>query len=148
MGIGTGRVDDDEIVGLLDHGQDVDETGKFDGFVVVELLGRAARHAMMLGQGKGDPRPLGPGTPVIDVTGEALLPQVEVDRGDALPEIQQRDRDVHGESGLSRAPFLIAEHNDMRRGRPPATRLHQHDLPSFNSSPSLLLVQNQAGMCG
>jgi hypothetical protein len=127
--VDAGCVDNNEIVGLLDHGQDIDKPGKLDGLVLVEFLGRAAWHAVMFRQEKRETGPFRPGAAVLNVAGETLLPQVEIDRGDALPEIQQSDRDVHGEGGLPRASLLVAKHDDVRGGLRPATRLHQHDYP-------------------
>jgi hypothetical protein len=54
---------------------------------------------------------LGPSFPVLDVMGEAFLARVEVDRGDPLTRFQQRNRDMHRDSGFSRAALLVAENN-------------------------------------
>ena len=126
----AGGIDDDEIVGLLDGGERVDEAGEFDRLVVVELLSRAARDAVMLRRGKRAAGVLGPDAPVLDVLGEALLPQIEIDGGDPLPEIHQGDGDMHGERRLSCTALLIAEHYDMRGFPPHPARLHQHHLTS------------------
>jgi hypothetical protein len=56
----------------------------------------------------------GPGAPVLDVVGEALLAAVEIDGGDALPCLEQRHRDMHCGGRLARTALLIAEHHDMR----------------------------------
>jgi len=45
VGIGTRRVDDDEVVALLDRGDRIGELGGFDRLVVVELEGCSARDA-------------------------------------------------------------------------------------------------------
>jgi hypothetical protein len=60
---------------------------------------------MMVGQYELAAGTLGPGAPVFDVAGKTLLSQVEIDRGDALPEIQEGDGDVHGECGLFPRPL-------------------------------------------
>ncbi len=91
----TRRIDNDEIVGVFDR---VDRGGKIvelRRFVVRDQRAVAARHAIMRRQFKIEPGMLRPGLTVFDVMGEALLARVEVDGGDPLPSLQQRDRDVH-----------------------------------------------------
>ena len=51
---------------------------------------------------------------VLDVMREGLLARVEIDGGDALPGLEQRDRDVHRGGRFARAALLVAEHDDMR----------------------------------
>ena len=67
-----------------------------------------------------------PGAPVVDVAGEALLPAIEVDGGDALAGFHQGDGDMQGGGGFARTALLVAQHNDMRRAGLPLTSLHQH----------------------
>jgi hypothetical protein len=55
-----------------------------------------------------------PGASVVDVTGEALLAAIEVDGGDALASLQQRNGDMQGSGGFPRAPLFIAWNNDVR----------------------------------
>jgi hypothetical protein len=57
----------------------------------------------------------GPGPPVFDVTGQAGLSGIEVDRGDLLSGPQQRERDVHGDRGFAGAAFFISDHDHVRR---------------------------------
>ena len=47
VAVGAGRVDDDEVVGVLDRCHRLGEGGKFDALVVVELetSGRAPRRS-------------------------------------------------------------------------------------------------------
>ena len=59
--------------------------------------------------------------------GEALLARIEIDRGDALAGLQQRDSDMHGRGRFARAAFFVAKDDDMRRRRPANISLHQHD---------------------
>jgi hypothetical protein len=54
---------------------------------------------------------LGPGFPVLDVMSEALLSRIEVDRGDALAGLQQRDRDMHRDRRFSGPTLFVAEYN-------------------------------------
>jgi hypothetical protein len=64
--------------------------------------------------------------PVVDIVGEALLPAVQVDGGDALACLHQGHSDMQGGGRFARTALLIAEHNDVRRARLPLGRLHQH----------------------
>jgi hypothetical protein len=57
---------------------------------------------------------------------EAFLPQIEIERGDALAEAQQCDRDMHRDGRFADAALFVSEHNDVRRSGPQRTRLHQH----------------------
>ena len=63
---------------------------------------------------------------VLDVMGEASLAGIEIDGGDALAGLQQRDSDMHGRGRLSRSAFFVAKDDDMRRERLANIRLHQH----------------------
>jgi hypothetical protein len=42
---------------------------------------------------------------------EALLSRIEVDRGDALAGLQQRDRDMHRDRRFSGPTLFVAEYN-------------------------------------
>src|SRR5213075_1479834 len=57
------------------------------------------------------PRPI---ATVLDVTRKAFLPAVEVDCGHTLAGLQQCDYDVDRNRRLARAPFLVADYDDMR----------------------------------
>ena len=81
------------------------------GFVVRDERALGALDAVMRRQFEIEPGVLGPGFAVLDVMGEAFLPRVEVDRGDALPGLQQRDRDMHRDRGFSRPTLFVAENN-------------------------------------
>ena len=85
----------------------------------------------------------GPGAPILDVVGEALLPRVEIDGGDPLPDIHQGDGDVHGGGRFARAALLVAEHDDVRGRRPSRARLNQHDATSPWAIPIPRTVRNQ-----
>jgi hypothetical protein len=74
-----------------------------------------------------------PGAPVVDVAGEALLPTVEINGGDALARLQQSDRNVQRGGRFTRTTLLIAEHNHVRRAGLSLGTLHQH-----SSSPKLI----------
>ena len=82
-------------MGVLDRRDGFRKAGKFNRVVLLELERRALRDAKMNRDLQVEARALGPGAPVIDVVGEALLARVEVDRGDPLASLQQRDRDMH-----------------------------------------------------
>jgi hypothetical protein len=119
--------------------------GKLDGLVLVELLSRSARDAVVIGDREVLAPTLRPGAPVLDVIGEASLPQIEVDGGDPLSERHQGGGDVHGNGGLARTSLFVPEHDDVRGRRPPAIRLHQHDIPSPKADP---LVSFPGGAVG
>ena len=67
--------------------------------------------AVVRGQFEIEPGVLGPGVAVLEIMGEAFLPRVEVDRGDALPDLQQRERDMHRDRGFARPTLFVAEDN-------------------------------------
>ena len=113
VAVGARRVDDDEIVRVLDRGDGVGEAGEFLRLVLVDLEAVAARDAEMRRQFESELRPLRPGAPVADVMGEAALARVEVDGGDALASLHQRDRDMHRGGRFARAALLVAEHDHM-----------------------------------
>ncbi len=46
---------------------------------------------------------------------EAALPRIKVDCRHPLARLQQRDRDMHGGGGLSRATFLVADDDNVSR---------------------------------
>jgi hypothetical protein len=133
MGVGSRRVDDDEIVGLLDRRDRIGELSGFDRLVLVVLDGRSAADAGMSRNLQIAAGALGPIAPKLDVTGEALLARVEIDAGDALPGIHQGGRDMHRQCRFAGAPFFIAEHDDVRGYRPPRTPWYGHDATSLAS---------------
>jgi hypothetical protein len=75
----------------------------------------------------GMPRPA---APVGDIVGGALLAGIEVDGGDPLPHVQERDSNVHGGGRFPRAALLVADHDHMRGRRYSRARLNQHDATS------------------
>jgi hypothetical protein len=48
------------------------------------------------------------GASVVDVTGKALLAAVEVDGGDALSGLQQRNGDMESNGGFARTTLFVA----------------------------------------
>ena len=96
-----------------------------ESLVVGDLHGLAELDAAMHRQLEIEAGAARPGGTVADVAGKALLAAVEVDGGDALAGLQQRDSDVQGGGGLARAALLVAEHDDMRRAGLALTSLHQ-----------------------
>ena len=73
VGVRTRRIDDDEIVGLLDRAHRLGESGEFLLLDFVEPHAEAARDAKMHGDVERRAGALGPGAPVLDVMGEAFL---------------------------------------------------------------------------
>jgi hypothetical protein len=129
----SGGIDHDEVVVLLGRRERVDEAGELDGLVVLQVLRRAARDTEMLGDGELAAGMLRPSAPVLDVMRQGLLPQVEIDAGNPLAKIHQRDGDMHGDRGFSRTAFLVPQHHDVCGCRPPSARLHQHYATSRRS---------------
>ena len=91
----TRRIDNDEIMGVFDRVDRGGEIVELRRFVVRDQRAVGARYAVMRRQFEIEPGMLRPGLTVFDVMGEALLARVEVDRGDPLASLQQRDRDMH-----------------------------------------------------
>jgi uncharacterized protein YheU (UPF0270 family) len=52
---------------------------------------------------------------MLNVMRERLVLRIEIDSGDALSAIEQRDRDMHRDRRLARAVLVASEHNDVRR---------------------------------
>src|ERR1019366_149614 len=104
----------------------IHELLKFGRFIVGDLHGVAELDAAMHRDFEIEAGAACPGAPVVDVTGEALLPAIEIDGGDALTGFHQGNGDMQGGGGLARTALLIAQHNDMSRARLPLTSLHQH----------------------
>jgi hypothetical protein len=48
------------------------------------------------------------------------LVQVQIERGDALSSLKQRDNYVHGKRGFATAALLVSYDDDVRRRRRPA----------------------------
>src|SRR5262249_36413448 len=78
------RIDHDKVVRPLDRGNRVGKAGEFDCLVFIEPERRPARDAKVRRQPEVEPRLRGPGTAVLDVVGEALLPWVEGEGGGPL----------------------------------------------------------------
>jgi hypothetical protein len=130
VAVGRRGVDDDEVVGVLDGGDGLGEVGELDRLVVLDLGTLGARNVIVRGDFQRQAGPFGPGPPVLHVVGEALLPAVEVDRGDALAGLQQSDHDMHARGRLARSPLFVAEHDDVRGPGVSDRRLEQHDTKS------------------
>src|SRR6266567_5368502 len=77
--------------------------------------------------------PLGPAAPIFHVVGEGLLPRVEVDGGDPLPEIHQGDGKMHRKGRFSGAALFVADHDDMRGKGSSRAHLHQHAIYSLRT---------------
>ena len=127
VGIVTRRIDDDEIVGLLDRADGLGKGREFLGFNFVEPHAEAAGDAIMRRDVELDARAPRPIAAIFDVMSEAFLPRIEIYGGDALAGLQQRDGDMHGRRRFAGAAFFIAKDDDMRRRRPADISLHQHD---------------------
>ena len=129
----AGRIDDDEIMGVLDRVDGGGEVVELGRLVVGDERAIRARDAIMRRHFELEAGVLGPGAAVVDVVREALLARVEIDGGDALAGFQQRDRDMHRDRGLARAAFFVAEYDAIGRARPHAS-LNRHGHPSRNQA--------------
>jgi hypothetical protein len=112
---------------LLDRRERVHEGRELDRFIVLQVLRGAAGDTKMRRNPEAASGVLGPYPPVLDVMGQRLLSQVEVDGGHPLAEIHQPHGDMHGDGGLPRTALLVAHDDDVRRCRPLPARLHQHE---------------------
>jgi hypothetical protein len=84
IGVVTGRVDHHHVVAVLDGADSGREIGEFARLVGFDRRAIGALDAIMRRQLELDAPALGPGSAVLDVMSEALLPRVEIDGGDAL----------------------------------------------------------------
>src|SRR5262249_7918638 len=67
-----------------------------------------------------------PVTPVLDVAGQRLLLDIEVERGDTAARFQQRHDQMHGECRLAAAALVIADNDDVWAVVPGYNRRTQH----------------------
>jgi hypothetical protein len=111
-------------VSLFDSTNRLGEGGEFLRLDFIEPHAEAARDAKVSGMLKLKASARGPVAAIFNVMGKAALTGVEIDRGDALSGLQQRNSDVHSRSRLSRSAFFVAKDNDMRRIRLANVRLH------------------------
>ena len=126
VGIGARRIDDHEIMGALDRAHRLGEGAEFLRFDLVKAQAATACDAIMRGELELDARARRPVAAIVEVVGKAALAGIEIDRGDALAGLQQRDRNMHGRGRLSGTAFFVAKDDDMRRYRRADIRLHQH----------------------
>ena len=76
IGVVAGRIDDHDIVAVLDGADRAREAGEFLRLVGLDRIAFGARDAIMRRQFELDAGALGPGAAVLDVMGEALLTRV------------------------------------------------------------------------
>jgi hypothetical protein len=76
------------------------------------------------------PHLLGPGPPVLDMVGKTSLPGIEVDSGDGLTRLDQRNCNVHCDGRLPRPALLIADNDDA--GGWWARTFNQHEIALEN----------------
>src|SRR5262249_61028854 len=93
------RVDDDEVVAVLDRGDRVGEAGELDRLVLVDAQALAAADAEVHRQLERKLRALRPRAAVADVVGEAGLARVEGDGGEAVARLSSRERDGRSAGG-------------------------------------------------
>ena len=100
---------------VLDRADRRREVCELSRLIGLERIAFSARDAIVRRQFKRDARALGPGAAVVDVMSEALLARIEINRCDALPSLQQRDRDMQRGRRFSRTALLVSENDDVRR---------------------------------
>jgi hypothetical protein len=127
IGVGTRRIDDDEIEGALDRAHRLHELLELGIFIVGDLHRLAELDAVVHRDFEVETGAAGPRAPVGDVAGKALLAAVEIDGGDALSGLHQGNGNMQRGGGFSRPALLVAQHDDMRRTELTLTRLKQHD---------------------
>jgi hypothetical protein len=129
VAVGARRIDDDEVETALDRRHRLHELKELGILVLGDLHGLAELDAAMHRQLEVEVGAARPGGAVVDVAGEALLAAVEVDGGDALAGLQERNCDVQGGGRFAGAALFIAEHDDMRRAGLALASLHKHGDP-------------------
>src|SRR6185437_1306821 len=144
VGVVAGRVDDDDVVVVLDRGDRPREAGELARLIGVDGAGLASLHADMGRNFERRARALGPIAAVLDVMGEALLAAVEIDGGDPLTGLEQRDRYMQRRRRLTRTALLVSEHDYVRGLAVLTDRPHQHERPpltGLSSKQYLFLVK-------
>ena len=127
VGVGARRINDDEIMGVLDRARPPRRRRRIPPLRSRRGAGRRrVRRNNARGASSLSARARRPVAAIVDVVGEAALAGIEIDRGDALAGLQQRDRNMHGRGRLSGTAFFVAKDDDMRRYRRADIRLHQH----------------------
>lgn len=101
IAVGPRSVDHDEIECPLDRAHRIHELLKFGRLIVGDLHGVAELDAAMQRDFEIEAGAACPGAPVVDVTGETLLPAIEIDGGDALTGFHQGIGDMQGGGGLA-----------------------------------------------
>lgn len=129
IAVGAGRIDDDEVEIALDRRDRLHELKELGILVLSDLHGFAELDAAMRRQLKIELGPARPGRTVVDVAREALLAAVEVNGGDALAGLQERNCDVQGGGRFAGSALFIAEHDDVRRAGLALASLHKHGDP-------------------
>jgi hypothetical protein len=65
----------------------------------------------------------------LDEASETLLPGIKINGDDAVTGFHQCKSNMHSDGGFTRATFLIANYNDMRRLSEFLVRLDQQGTP-------------------
>src|SRR5665213_1484990 len=107
----AGGIDDDQAVGTSQCINCASQSLPADGLILeADIIGAAK--TKMIGNIKVAGDAVGPGSPVLDVMREASLSRIEVNCGDTLARLHQRNRDVHGDGGFAGAAFFIGNDDD------------------------------------
>ncbi len=114
IGVGTRRIDDDEIEGTLDGAHRLHELLELGIFIVGDLHRLAELDAVVHGNFEIETGAARPRAPVGDVAGKTPLAAVEIDGGDTLSGLQQGNGNMQGRGGFSRPALLVSQHHDVR----------------------------------
>ena len=106
--IGARRVDDDEVVRVLDVGQTVGELTELLALIVRDRLAAGRRNVEMLRDREGKTRHARPAAAVFDVARQRKLATVKINRRNGIARAKQRNGDMHGGRGFSRTTFFVS----------------------------------------
>src|ERR1700712_2218266 len=113
VAVGTGRVDDDKIMRLLDSAHRVRELRIFRRFVVGDQYAAAKLDETMMRKFEMKTSFATPRPPVFKVVSEASLPAIEINSRDALAGFEQGYGNMKSYGRLPRAALLVTQHNHM-----------------------------------
>ena len=115
IAVGSRRIDHDEVEGPFDDADGIHELLELGVLVLRDLHGLAELDAAMDRKFERKTGAACPDAAIADVTGETLLPAIEIDGGDALTGLHQGNRNVQRGGRFSRTALLVAQHDDVSR---------------------------------
>src|SRR5882724_3726922 len=115
IAVGSRRIDHDEVERPFDDADGIHELLELGVLVLRDLHGLAELDAAMDRQFERKTGAARPDAAIADITGEALLPAIEIDGGDALTSFHQGNGDVQRGGRFARTALLVAQHDDVSR---------------------------------